>query len=206
MHMDMHMHMDMDMDMHMHMHTRTRTCTCTFTCTWTWPCTCTCTHNTHTHTHREGKRDECPSRAEFGNWTTFVVRKVEPTSRRRTRQGAKDEQCLRCGSTDDGGEEDSRRMLLCDTCDAGWHMYCLPVPLTSVPEGDWHCPDCFTPDESDVACRFCNSTNSGTGKGAMLLCESCGAGWHMSCLPDPLTKVPDGDWHCPHCTDGKEES
>ena len=26
-------------------------------------------------------------------------------------------------------------MLLCDVCDAGWHMDCLPVPLQSVPEG-----------------------------------------------------------------------
>jgi hypothetical protein len=26
-------------------------------------------------------------------------------------------------------------MLLCDMCDAGWHMDCLPVPLDRVPEG-----------------------------------------------------------------------
>ena len=26
-------------------------------------------------------------------------------------------------------------MLLCDICDAGWHMDCLPVPLERVPEG-----------------------------------------------------------------------
>jgi hypothetical protein len=26
-------------------------------------------------------------------------------------------------------------MLLCDVCDQGWHMDCLPVPLQCVPEG-----------------------------------------------------------------------
>ena len=35
--------------------------------------------------------------------------------------------CERCGKTDDGGDDESRQMLLCDTCDAGWHLYCLPV-------------------------------------------------------------------------------
>lgn len=33
----------------------------------------------------------------------------------------------------------------------------------------------------------------------MLLCDGCNDGWHMSCLPMPLTRVPDGDWTCPKC-------
>ena len=33
-------------------------------------------------------------------------------------------------------------MLVCDCCDAGWHMACLQAPLTAVPEGDWLCPHC----------------------------------------------------------------
>lgn len=33
-------------------------------------------------------------------------------------------------------------MLLCDGCDDGWHMYCLPIKLTEVPEDDWFCMDC----------------------------------------------------------------
>ena len=33
-------------------------------------------------------------------------------------------------------------MVLCDRCDAGWHLDCLSPPLASVPEGEWLCPDC----------------------------------------------------------------
>ena len=35
-----------------------------------------------------------------------------------------------------------RKMLLCDTCDAGWHMFCLPAPLSEIPDAEWFCPDC----------------------------------------------------------------
>ncbi|VEN39205.1 unnamed protein product [Callosobruchus maculatus] len=45
--------------------------------------------------------------------------------------------CEICGSRDN---ED--RMLLCDGCDQGFHMYCLEPPLDSVPEGAWYCPGC----------------------------------------------------------------
>jgi hypothetical protein len=33
-------------------------------------------------------------------------------------------------------------ILLCDVCDGGWHIKCLPTPLSTVPEGDWMCPTC----------------------------------------------------------------
>jgi histone demethylase JARID1 len=33
--------------------------------------------------------------------------------------------------------------LLCDSCDAGYHGYCLDPPLKGVPEYDWHCPKCL---------------------------------------------------------------
>ncbi|XP_065883446.1 bromodomain adjacent to zinc finger domain protein 1A-like isoform X2 [Dysidea avara] len=38
-----------------------------------------------------------------------------------------------------GGDE---FMLLCDTCDNGYHMYCLRPPLKKVPSGNWFCNDC----------------------------------------------------------------
>ena len=37
-------------------------------------------------------------------------------------------------------------MLLCDTCNRGYHISCLTPPLTQVPPGDWHCPVCQPPD------------------------------------------------------------
>jgi len=46
--------------------------------------------------------------------------------------------CLRCHDHRKGAS-----MLLCDSCDAPWHTFCLPVPLAEVPDGDWLCPDCL---------------------------------------------------------------
>ena len=40
------------------------------------------------------------------------------------------------------GEGDEEKMLLCDSCPAAYHIYCLDPPLTRVPEGDWVCPGC----------------------------------------------------------------
>ncbi|KAL1523034.1 hypothetical protein AB1Y20_017996 [Prymnesium parvum] len=38
--------------------------------------------------------------------------------------------------------DDAETILLCDSCDSGYHMHCLSPPLRTVPEGDWYCPDC----------------------------------------------------------------
>ncbi|VDP18998.1 unnamed protein product [Echinostoma caproni] len=48
-----------------------------------------------------------------------------------------DTQCEVCGLPNN---ED--QLLLCDHCDRGYHTYCLPNPLSSIPPGDWFCPDC----------------------------------------------------------------
>ena len=53
------------------------------------------------------------------------------------RPGAK-HPCTHCG---DHCQE--HQMLMCDSCTAGWHMFCLPTPLDEVPEGIWLCPDCL---------------------------------------------------------------
>lgn len=45
--------------------------------------------------------------------------------------------CQRCGSAADDG-----LLLLCDGCDAAYHIYCLRPPLDRVPEGLWLCPGC----------------------------------------------------------------
>lgn len=48
--------------------------------------------------------------------------------------------CLGCSRDMDHGD-----LLLCDgpQCEAAWHRYCLPVPLHSVPVGDWFCMACM---------------------------------------------------------------
>lgn len=37
---------------------------------------------------------------------------------------------------------DAEKLLLCDKCDKGYHMYCLKPPLKRVPRGDWFCESC----------------------------------------------------------------
>lgn len=34
-------------------------------------------------------------------------------------------------------------ILLCDSCDAGYHGHCLDPPIRGIPEYDWHCPKCL---------------------------------------------------------------
>jgi len=41
---------------------------------------------------------------------------------------------------------DADKMLLCDKCDCGHHIYCLRPPLKEIPEGDWFCADCKPKD------------------------------------------------------------
>ncbi|XP_054432799.1 PHD and RING finger domain-containing protein 1 isoform X2 [Pteronotus mesoamericanus] len=48
--------------------------------------------------------------------------------------------CEVCGRSD---RED--RLLLCDSCDAGYHMECLDPPLQEVPVDEWFCPECAVP-------------------------------------------------------------
>ena len=33
-------------------------------------------------------------------------------------------------------------MVLCDSCEAGWHIGCMPPPLPAVPQGAWLCDAC----------------------------------------------------------------
>lgn len=48
-----------------------------------------------------------------------------------------EEQCRRCRQTN---ATDS--MLLCDSCDGAYHLFCLQPPLSAIPAGNWYCPRC----------------------------------------------------------------
>ena len=47
-----------------------------------------------------------------------------------------------CQECQRGDEED--QILLCDTCDCGFHMHCLRPILVSYPKGSWYCDACAT--------------------------------------------------------------
>lgn len=52
--------------------------------------------------------------------------------------------CLSCGEDDDHAN-----LLLCETCNAEYHTYCLSPPLRAVPAGDWYCAECKIPAFED---------------------------------------------------------
>jgi DNA invertase Pin-like site-specific DNA recombinase len=48
--------------------------------------------------------------------------------------------CTLCDSA-----ENDHSMLLCDTCDKGFHTYCMN--LNKIPDGSWYCPKCVKMSE-----------------------------------------------------------
>ena len=46
-----------------------------------------------------------------------------------------------------GGGHHEEKIILCDSCDRGCHMFCLDPPMVTVPRGEWVCPLC-TVDEA----------------------------------------------------------
>lgn len=48
------------------------------------------------------------------------------------------QKCETCGKADD-----SSSILVCDSCELGYHGYCLDPQVTTPPEYDWHCPKCL---------------------------------------------------------------
>lgn len=52
-------------------------------------------------------------------------------------------QCMECKScTLCGTSENDDKLLFCDDCDRGYHMYCLVPPMKEAPEGSWSCSIC----------------------------------------------------------------
>ncbi|XP_036076242.1 PHD and RING finger domain-containing protein 1 isoform X5 [Rousettus aegyptiacus] len=69
-----------------------------------------------------------------------ILKKIPVQSARAAEDEDEDEDptfCEVCGHSD---RED--RLLLCDGCDAGYHMECLEPPLREVPVDEWFCPEC----------------------------------------------------------------
>ncbi|KAL4646968.1 remodeling and spacing factor 1 [Arapaima gigas] len=48
-----------------------------------------------------------------------------------------DDPCKRCGLPNH-----PELILLCDSCDSGYHTACLRPPLMIIPDGEWFCPPC----------------------------------------------------------------
>jgi PHD and RING finger domain-containing protein 1 len=49
---------------------------------------------------------------------------------------------LPCSICDQNIEEEEDKLLLCDRCNRGFHIFCLDPPLNHIPKEDWYCPEC----------------------------------------------------------------
>jgi hypothetical protein len=48
--------------------------------------------------------------------------------------------CLICGNTYD---DDDVKLIICDECNEGFHVYCLDPPLEEIPEDSFFCKECL---------------------------------------------------------------
>jgi len=106
------------------------------------------------------RRPEMPDRRRKPTLTSDrpVVRQIKPSSKRSASRSAPGAVkvphnintlvCELCG----GGHHEEK-IILCDVCDRGCHMFCLDPPMSAVPRGDWTCPLC-TADEAATSNAF----------------------------------------------------
>lgn len=58
--------------------------------------------------------------------------------------------CMECGCKVCHGKNDWAKLLLCDECDAEYHIFCLNPPLEDIPDdSEWYCPSCKI-DSSEI--------------------------------------------------------
>ncbi|XP_030764884.1 bromodomain adjacent to zinc finger domain protein 2B-like isoform X3 [Sitophilus oryzae] len=107
--------------------------------------------------------------------------------------------CQFCHS---GDNED--KLLLCDSCDRGYHTYCFKPKMENIPEGDWYCHECMNKATGDRNCIVCGRKMSTTGT-RLLVCELCPRAYHTDCIQPQIHKVPRGKWYCTNCFSKKPQ-
>ncbi|XP_011497278.1 PREDICTED: uncharacterized protein LOC105361725 [Ceratosolen solmsi marchali] len=106
--------------------------------------------------------------------------------------------CKTCAQCHDPADED--KMLFCDMCDRGYHIYC--VGLRRVPQGRWHCQEC-------AVCANCGSKEPGGPNSD----RNSVAQWqheykkgeknmrvYVSTFCVPCSKLWRKGRYCPHCS------
>ncbi|XP_064626452.1 E3 ubiquitin-protein ligase UHRF1-like [Lineus longissimus] len=59
--------------------------------------------------------------------------------------------CKFCSCAICGGKNDPEKQIMCDECDAAYHIGCLTPPLEAIPDvEEWYCPECKNDDTEVV--------------------------------------------------------
>ncbi|CAH0551752.1 unnamed protein product [Brassicogethes aeneus] len=107
--------------------------------------------------------------------------------------------CQFCHS---GDNED--KLLLCDSCDRGYHTYCFKPKMDNIPEGDWYCYECVNKATGDKNCIVCGKKVSQSGT-KLIVCELCPRAYHTDCIQPAMGKAPRGKWYCSNCISKKPQ-
>ena len=94
--------------------------------------------------NRQGKQEDLLSCHECGNSGHPTCLQYTPALVTRIRaEPWLCLECKRCVQCDQAANADD--LLICDSCDKGFHMDCLDPPVSGLPEGRWICPICVPP-------------------------------------------------------------
>ncbi|XP_014676074.1 PREDICTED: bromodomain adjacent to zinc finger domain protein 2B-like [Priapulus caudatus] len=94
--------------------------------------------------------------------------------------------------------DNEAELLLCDSCDKGFHTYCFRPKMVDIPDGDWFCYECVSKRTGVPMCLVC-----GKAFGKMARCQGCPRAYHLDCLSPAMDRMPRGRWNCPDCTEKK---
>ena len=78
------------------------------------------------------------TKKDMPNPPILSVRPSTPQAKGKSAVRRNGERCEVCAQS-----HDRPNILVCDSCDLGYHRYCIDPPLTSVPDYEWHCPKCL---------------------------------------------------------------
>jgi [histone H3]-trimethyl-L-lysine4 demethylase len=67
-----------------------------------------------------------------------IMRPSTPRVRGKSGNRRLGEKCEHCNKA-----EDKESIVVCESCDLGFHKYCLDPPMALLPDYDWHCPKCL---------------------------------------------------------------
>lgn len=67
-----------------------------------------------------------------------AMRSTVPPARSKPTPRKQGEKCEKCGKS-----ENKENILVCDSCELGYHKHCVDPPLNHIPDYDWHCSKCL---------------------------------------------------------------
>ncbi|XP_075153857.1 lost PHDs of trr isoform X2 [Haematobia irritans] len=85
---------------------------------------------------------------------------------------------------------DISKLLMCSTCGAHYHNYCVGLANFPDSRSGWNCQQC-------CKCLICRQADNGENRSVK--CEQCQKLYHTNCLRPIISSVPKYGWKCNRC-------